>query len=130
MTVSYQALAGIRSETTMDVKAVMMSLLRGSSGRMGLWDFLSRYAEGKVRLGLEQARNRGTHEAIRLLPHGGVLREGGQGWVREVWMPGTPVATVGRDLDGSDAKLTGQCMPLQLGSPLNCLDEAASGELS
>jgi hypothetical protein len=72
----------------MDVMAIMMSLFRGSSRRDSVWDFLSKRAEGKGRVDLEQARNEGTQEAIRLLPRGAVLREGGQGWIREIWMPG------------------------------------------
>lgn len=81
----------------MSVKAIMMSLFRGQSGRDGVWDFLGKRAEGKSRLELERARNEGTQQAIPILPHGAVLREGGQGWVREIWMPGAAVILAGSD---------------------------------
>jgi hypothetical protein len=81
----------------MSVKAIMMSLFRGQSGRDGVWDFLGKRAESKSQVDLEQARNEGTQEAIRILPRGAVLREGGQGWVREIWMPGAAVILANSD---------------------------------
>jgi hypothetical protein len=89
----------------MDVKAIIMSLFRGKSGDDGVWDFLSKRAAGKSRVSLEQLRNEGTREAIRILPRGAVLREGGQEWVREIWMPGAAILAEGDP---------GRCIPASI----------------
>jgi hypothetical protein len=101
----------------MNVKAIMMGLFRGNSGRDGVWDFLTKRAEGKGRVDLEQARNEGTREAIQLLPLGAVLREGGQGWIREIWMPGAAAIPAGSDPSRSTPALIEPPALLQLGSP-------------
>ena len=70
-----------------------------------MWDFLSKRAAGKNqveleraagknRLDLEEARNKGTQMAIRALPAGGVLCEGGPDWSREIRIPDQPPAAV------------------------------------
>ena len=109
----------------MDVKAIMMSFFRGNSGRDGVWDFLSKRAEGKSRVDFEQARNEGTQEAIRILPRGVVLREGGQGWVREIWMPRAAAIPANSDPSRSIPASIEPPAPLQLGPPPGQPHEAA-----
>lgn len=77
----------------MGVKAILMSLFSGKSGQDGLWDFLGKRASGKSRVELEEVRNKGTQEAIRALRPGGMLREGGPDWSREIRMPDGPSPT-------------------------------------
>lgn len=67
-----------------------MNLFRSRSGRDGLWDFLGKRAVGRNRVGLEEVRNRGTREVIQALPPGGVIREGGTDWSREIRIPDRP----------------------------------------
>lgn len=78
----------------MGVKEILISLFCGKSGRDGIWDFLGKRAAGKSRVELEEVRNKGTQEAIRALRPGGLLREGGPDWSREIRMPDAPPTTV------------------------------------
>jgi hypothetical protein len=67
-----------------------MGLFRARPGQDNLWDFLGKCATAKNRVKLEEARNRGTQEAIAALPPGAVLREGGTDWYREINIPDQP----------------------------------------
>jgi hypothetical protein len=71
-----------------------MNVFRARPGRDGLWDFLGKRAAARNRVKLEETRNQGTQEAIRALPPGGVLREGGANWSREIRIPHQPPPTV------------------------------------
>jgi hypothetical protein len=72
------------------LSAILAALFRSGQGRDGLWDFLGKRAASRDRVKLEEARNRGTQEAIAALPPGAVLREGGPDWHREVSIPDRP----------------------------------------
>lgn len=73
----------------MIIKAILMGLFCGKSGKGGIWDYLGKRAESRSRVDLEEVRNKGTREAIQSLVPGMVLREGGPDWVREIRAPGT-----------------------------------------
>jgi len=97
----------------MGVREILASLFRAQPGRDGMWDFLSKHAvgknqveleraAGKNRVDLEETRNRGTQMAIRALPAGGVLREGGPDWSREIRIPDQlPAAVISIRATGS-----------------------------
>lgn len=69
-------------------KWIVASLLGVGRGRTGLWDFLVSRAVGNSRVSLEESRNQGTQEVIRLLQSsGGTVREGGSEWARRVTVP-------------------------------------------
>ena len=56
----------------------------------GLWEFLTARARGRSQVDLERERNRGTAQAIQLLPPGAELVEGTPaGWRRVIRMPDT-----------------------------------------
>ena len=78
----------------MGVKEILMSMSHGKSGRDGIWDFFGKRASGRRRVELEEVRNKGTQEAIRALGPGGMLREGGPDWSREIRIPDAPPQTV------------------------------------
>lgn len=69
---------------------VWSGIARGCSG---LWAFLTARTRGRARVDLERERNRGTAQAIRLLPPGAELVEGDpSGWRRAIRMPDTQPA--------------------------------------
>lgn len=75
----------------MGIGGIVMSLLIRRTGRDGLWDFLGKREACRNRVKLEEARNRGTQEAIRALRRtGGVLREEGSCWSREIRLSLSP----------------------------------------
>jgi len=64
-----------------------MSIFAKKRDRYGLWYFLAKRAAGESRVKLERERNKGTQEALKALPPGSTLREGGPGWSREIRVP-------------------------------------------
>ena len=74
----------------MGIKGVLMSLFRAKGDRYGLWYLLAKRAAGESRVKLERERNKGTQEALKALPPGSTLREGGPGWSREIRVPDAP----------------------------------------
>jgi hypothetical protein len=71
----------------MGVKGILMSFFAKRNDKYGIWYFLARRADGESRVKLERERNKGTQEAIRSLPPGSTLREGGPDWSREISVP-------------------------------------------
>jgi hypothetical protein len=75
------------------------AVLKALRGRRGMWGFLTRRSEVKADVEKHRVHNEGTQGAIKMLqvdPRGGSLREGGDGWVRELSIPSAPI---GRPVD-------------------------------
>jgi hypothetical protein len=110
----------------MGIKEILMGLFGGKSGRDGMWDFLSKRAAGKSRVELEEVRNKGTNEAIRALRSGGVLREGGPDWSREIRTPDAPSPSTVISVAAIPPAITAPAVP-RLEPPAGQLDGTAGG---
>jgi hypothetical protein len=108
----------------MGLKVMLMSLFHGKPGRDGVWDFLGKRAVSKSRIELEKIRNKGTQEAIRALRPGGLLREGGSEWSREIRMPDAPPPPTAISVAAIPPTIRPPADP-QLDPPAGQRDEAA-----